>query len=50
MENKNVNQKPDFSKQTDKESLSRKVGDKIERVGEKIRDLGDKIEHRDDRK
>ncbi|BEV68158.1 hypothetical protein AB1A81_07995 [Bdellovibrio bacteriovorus] len=49
------------SKQGEKESLSHKVGDKIEKVGQKIsekapktgkaiHDLGDKIEHMNDNK
>lgn len=47
---------------TDKESLTHKLGDKIERVGEKVSDMGgkkigkkiynvgNKIEHKNDRK
>lgn len=47
---------------TDKESLTHKLGDKIERVGEKVTNMGgkkigkkiynigNKIEHRDERK
>lgn len=52
----------DTNQKTNRESLSHKVGDKIERVGEKISEkgagklgstisrAGDKIEHMNDRK